>query len=859
MTPGQWEKIERLYHAALELAPAERAAFLDQVSAGDDNLRLEVESLLASHDQASKFIESPPEDVIAGMIAETQARSMIGRTLGHYKVQSLVGAGGMGEVYRARDMRLERDVAVKILPEHLASNSEALHRFEREAKAVAALSHPNILAIHDFGSEQGISYAVMELLEGETLRNRLKKSTLDWRKAVEIGMAIAEGLAAAHAKGVIHRDLKPENIFITNDGQVKILDFGIARVKHQVSADAETLTSTLDTTKPGMMMGTIGYMSPEQVRGEKADAPSDIFSFGCVLYEMLGGQQPFLRATAAETIAAILKEEPGLLSEKVKGVPEGLARIAQHCLGKESHRRYQSARELVFDLKSILGDGQISKFNVTGAKPRVRPQIWIGITVSGLLLAVATWFYLSNARKAVFDSLAVLPLVNLSQNVDVEYLSDGITEGIINSLSQLPQLRVMARSTVFNYKGKQIDPRLIGKELNVKAVFTGRMQQRGDTLTVQADLVNTSDGSQLWGERFNRNISDLLVVQEEIAKQISEKLRLKLSGVEQQRLTKRYTENAEAYQLYLKGRFYSNQFNTEGLKKGIEYMNRAIEADPTYALAYAGLSASYFDASNIVFPVNEVMPKVKAAALRALQLDEMLAEAHTSLAQVNERYDWNWEESEREYKRAMEINPNYARAHQWYGYYLAEQGRLNEAIASMTRARELDPLTPYISSALSYFYYLARRTDEAIMQLQKMIKMDPNFVVTHYTLGLAYEQKGMFEQAIAEFGEAQKLDPDGWAPSAFSARTYALWGKRDEAQRRLDELVRSAKQKHVDPYNIGVIHASLGNIDEAFRWMDQAYQERSEELLLLKVDPRIDNLRSDPRYLDLLRKLKLTP
>jgi len=448
MTPDRWRQIEQLYHAALERAPEEHAAFLAAACVGDEALLREVQSLLASHDSAGSFIESAPDDVVAGMLVEEQAHSMIGRTLGHYQLSSLLGAGGMGEVYRARDLRLDRDVAVKILPEHLAQNREALWRFEREAKAVATLSHPNILSIFDFGTEAGVSYAVTELLEGETLRSFLGRSSPGWRRAVVIGAAIADGLAAAHAKGIIHRDLKPENIFLTSDGQVKILDFGIARVKREVSAEAETLTWA-DTTKPGTVMGTVGYMSPEQVRGEQADAPSDIFSLGCVLYEMAGGQRPFARQTGAEMIAAILNEEPPPLTGLERSAPAELERIIRHCLRKKPDERYQSARDLAADLKAITGGGQAI---TAPAIKRRRSVNWLAAALLIVLAGLGVWLYFNTGRERPIDSLAVLPLTNASGDESAEYLSDGITGSLINSLSQLPKLRVMARSTVFTYK-----------------------------------------------------------------------------------------------------------------------------------------------------------------------------------------------------------------------------------------------------------------------------------------------------------------------------------------------------------------------------------------------------------------------
>ncbi len=857
MNPERWRQIEELYHDALELAPAERAAFISQSCGDDEELRREVESLLASRDEAASFIESTPDDVVAGMMAETQSRSMIGRTLGHYRISSLLGAGGMGEVYRAHDTRLDRDVAVKILPEHLATDAEALRRFEREAKAVAALSHPNILSIFDFGTEENTSYAVMELLNGETLRARLQRGSVDWREAVEIGSAIAEGLAAAHAKGIIHRDLKPENIFLTRSG-VKILDFGIARVKHLVSPDSETLTVTSSTTRPGVVMGTIGYMSPEQVKGETAEAPSDIFSLGCVLYEMISGQRPFARSTTAEMIAAILDAEPPALSGAKKKLPVEIERVIRHCLQKKPGERYQSARDLVLDLRAMLTGKSIIAPIPKTSKRGARLAIRYGAVAFVVLLAVAAWLYWGNEPVKAFDSLAILPMVNASGDANLEYLSDGITESLINNLSQLRQLRVMARPTVFTYKGKEVDPRKVGKELKVRAVFVSQMTQRGDTLNIQADLVNANDGSQIWGERYTRKLADTQFLLEEMARQISENLKLKLSDTEQRRITKRHTENSEAYQLYSKGRVYTNQTTTEGLKKGIELMTRAVELDPTYALAYAGLSSSYYDASNFVFPPDEAMPKVRAAAQTAIELDDGIAEAHISLAVFRERYDLNRAEALKEFKRALELAPNLARAQLYYGLHLVEEGQTEEAIAAITRARDLDPLTPFIGSTLAWIHYLARRNDEAITQLQKMIQMDPNYFVTRYTLGQAYEQKGNYEQAIVEFNEAQRLDPESWVPLAFLAHTYAVKGNRGEAQRRLEELKFNAQKKHIDSYIIGLVHAALGEKDQAFEWIEKAFRAKSEDLLFIKVDPKADILRSDPRFANLLHRLGLS-
>jgi serine/threonine protein kinase/tetratricopeptide (TPR) repeat protein len=862
MTPERWKQVEEVYHAALELPLSERSGFLDQACANDEELRHEVTSLLAAQDKANRFIESYPDDVVAGMmVAEDQMRSMLGRTLGHYRLQSLIGAGGMGEVYRASDTRLDRDVAVKILPEHLATDQGALRRFEREAKAVAALSHPNILAIFDFGSDEGVSYAVMELLEGQTLRSSLQAGSLCWQRTAEIGKAIFEGLAVAHARGIIHRDLKPENIFLTADGNVKILDFGIAKLKRAVNAPVETGSSTVgQTTEPGVVMGTLGYMSPEQVRGDLADAPSDIFSMGSVLYEMASGVRPFARATDAETIAAILKEEPAPLVGVGKEIPAEFERVIRHCLQKKQVDRYQSARDVAIDLKTLLRGTGDSISTRSMPKPNLLSRVSIGAALLFLLLIISVALFWGTRRGRGIDSLAILPLVNGTGDKEVEYLSDGITESLINSISQLPSLRVMARSTVFSYKGKVVDPRKVGEELNVQAVFTGSVMQRGDGLIIGTELVNAADGSRLWGEQYHHKLSDVLTVSEEIAKRISEKLRPKLGGEAQQRLSKRYTENIEAYDLYLKGRYYSlNSWTAEGFKKGIEHLNRAVASDPTYALAYSGLAACYYDASGVYFQPSEAMPKAKAAALRALELDETLAEAHTALAQVLAHYEWKWVEAGKHYERAIQLNPNLAPAHLYYGIYLATLGRMDEGIEEIKEGQRLDPLTSLTRVLLAFYYHMSRQNDEAISQCRKIIETDSNFYLVHSVLGLSYEQKGMYAEAIAEFNEARRLDPEQPFTLGYLGHANALMGRRDEAQKMVDEMKKRSERTYVDPFSVAIIYIGLGDKNQAFAWLEKALKARSESLIYYKDAPILDGLRSDPRFTALMQSLNLAP
>jgi len=752
---------------------------------------------------------------------------MVGRTLGHYQLLSLLGAGGMGEVYRARDTKLDREVAVKILPEQSAANPEALRRFEREAKAVAALSHPNILAIYDFGTEQGVSYAVTELLAGETLRARLSRSALEWRAAAELGVAIVEGLAAAHAKGITHRDLKPENLFLTTAGQVKILDFGLARMKPVVAAEAKTLTSTVaETTKPGVVMGTFGYMSPEQVRGETAEAPSDIFAFGCVLYEMVSGQRAFARATPAETLAAVLTAEPPALAGVGKEMPAGLERVIRHCLAKSASERYQSARDLAEDLRALLSGSGIAPSVPGLARPRWRPAVWIVAAVAVLLLGLAVALYLASGRGQAIDSLAVLPLVNASGSADTEYLSDGISESLINSLSQLPQLkRVIARSTMASYKGKEVDPRKVGEELNVRAVLIGKMIRRGDDLIIEAELVKTADGARLWGEQYPRKLADVLAVQAEIARQISEKLRLRLSGAEQKRLTKRQTQNTEAYLLYSSGRYHWGKDTKEELEKSIELYRQAIALDPNYALAWVGQADSYSNLSGLYLSSKEAMLRSRAAARKALELDESLAEAHTALAWVKAIHDWEWAEGEQAFKRAIDLNPGYAPAHNGYGILLVYLRRFEEAQVEMNRARELDPLSPVVQVGTVWPVLFARRYDQAIEQLHKIIALEPDSSNAYINLAWAYAGQGTPAKGFAPLDKAQSIE-NWWWIVAMRGYAYAATGQRDKARQALADLQERAKREQVSEYSLAIIYAGLGEKDQAFAALDRACQER---------------------------------
>jgi serine/threonine protein kinase/Flp pilus assembly protein TadD len=775
----------------------------------------------------------------------------IGTRLGPYEILAFIGAGGMGEVYRAKDSRLGRDVAIKVLPEQLSQNPQALARFEREARAVAALSHPGILAIHDFGTDQGITYAVTELLEGETLRKRLDGSAFPWRKAVEAGVAIAEGLSAAHSKGIIHRDLKPENIFLTSDGRVKILDFGLAR--WTPATERETLAPT--QTEPGTVMGTLGYMSPEQIRGVQVTAASDIFSFGCTLYEMLSGQRAFTRPSAGETLAATLKDDPAPLGALGKQIPADLERVTGHCLEKNPGERFHSTHDLALALKAILRGSEASPSSESASRTFFRRPVWLATAVAVFLIGLFLYWFMTRANSGRnIDSLAVLPFTNASGDQDAEYLCDGLTESLIYSLSQLPQLAVKSRSAVFRYKARDISPQAAGRDLKVRAVVMGRLVQRGENLSISAELVDTDSNRSLWGQHYNRKMADVLTLQEEIAKEVSHRVRSKLTGEQQERLTRRHTENTEAYRLYLKGRYYWYKRTEEGVRKGIEYFKEAIAKDPGYALAYAGLADCWI-LGDITVPPTEAAAHARAAALKAVELDETLPEAHISLFLYRFVHERDWLSAESEARKAIAHDPNNADAHLWYSIFLTRLGRLEEAQAEINRALELDPLSPRINYSLGSGLYWAGRLDQAIEQYQKMLDMDPNSEAAHSGLGLVYARKGKHAEAIAEMRKALDLSPGDTNAIAALGYAYGAAGDRREAQKVIDHLRELARRRYVSSHHVALIYAGLGARDEALRWLEKSYEERSQWLCHMKGEPRLEGLRSDPRFKDFLRRI----
>lgn len=832
-----------------------------------------------------------------------------GITLSHYRIVSRIGRGGMGEVYLAQDKKLDRKVALKVLPAELASNQDRMRRFVQEAKAAAALNHPNIAHIYEIGEGDGVNFIAMEFIDGQTLNHLMKSGRDNLAKLLRYLQHVAEGLAKAHSEGIVHRDLKPDNIMITRDGHAKILDFGLAKLTEAQpmlgSGSSEIATAILQQqSTPGVVMGTIGYMSPEQAQGKtrEIDHRSDIFSFGCILFEAVTGQKAFAGSDAIDSLNKIIREPAPSLSEHNPSAPVDLQRIVRRCLAKDPDERYQTIKDVALELKEVRRELQSSTSDTTVPRETVSSEATIlsspasgaptfppeggtlntqgssaenlskGIKQHKLAIAfvvvaliiigagAATFYgYLRTKQNAaVIESIAVLPFVNQNNDQNVEWISDGLTESIINSLTQLPNLKVIARSSVFRYKGNQTDPFKAGKELGVRAVLTGRLMQRGDDVLVSVELIDLRDNKQLWGEQYQRKMADLLTVQREIAREITGNLRPKLTGEEQTRAAKNYTQNSDAYQDYLKGRFYWNKRTPADFHKAIAFFQQAIGKDPNYALAYSGLADSYALLS--VYgggSPSEWMPPAKAAAQKSLAQDDSLAEGHASLGQIIAYYDFDLSGAEREYERAISLNPNYATAHQWRAENLSAMGRIDEALAEAYRALELDPLSVIINRNIGDCLVDARRFDEAIEQYRKTLDLDPTFSTTHFFLGRAYEAKGSYDQAVAAYVKSAEV-------SGFSADellkmkdAYAKGGWKLYLQTSLNQLLARSNQDYTPPFVLAGLYARLGQKDEAFTYLEKGFQQHDFRITLLKVSFEFDSLHSDPRFADLVKRIGL--
>jgi len=789
--------------------------------------------------------------------------AMLDQTISHFHIVEKLGEGGMGVVYKAEDTRLHRFVALKFLPDNLAQDSLALERFRREARAASTLNHPGICTIHDIGEQGGRSFIAMEYIDGETLRAHIHGQPLPPEEIVRLGIQIADALDAAHTQGIIHRDIKPANVFVTRRGQAKVLDFGLAKLVRTGVALAEDSEEIADSTSVvGIISGTPSYMSPEQVRGDNLDQRTDIFSLGLLLYEMATGRQAFGGGTGGVIIEAILTRSPTPARSLNPHLPPVLEEIINKALNKDIDQRYQSAADMRADLQR-LERGAALNWRNAGTEPGSGP----GSTIphSQLPVAPAPQDSPTQARAPrtervpkVINSLAVLPFENATRDPENEYLSDGIALSLINVMATVPKLRVMAQSTVFRYKGSGIDPQAVGRELNVRAVLTGRIMQSGESLRIGAELVDVATGSQLWGTQYHRKAGDIFSIQDEISSEISEKLRLKLTRDEKKRLSKRPTADAEAYRLYLKGRHHWDRWTEDGFYKAIEYFQLAVEKDPSYALAYCGVADSYVLLGwNGYLPPKQAFPKAKMAAMRALGLDPDLGEAHTPLAAVLWLHEWQWNQAQAEFQKSLALNPSYPTANHWFAEYVMTMGRQTEAIEKMKASQELDPLSLIISVAIGWANYMARRYDDAIEQLRRTVELEPHYPVTYWILGVLLRKMGQLELAIAEGEKGVKLSGGSPLMTAALAQTLATAGERAKAIQILGDLTNLAKQKYVSPYFFAGIHIGLGEQDRAMEFLEQSYNELSHWLIYLHIDPSMDPLRSDPHFQDLLGRIGL--
>jgi eukaryotic-like serine/threonine-protein kinase len=823
MTPERWQQVRTVLEAALPLDSEQRRSYLDQICSSDRALRDEVESLLAADQEAqSSFLQSPP----------ISKKLEPGIRLGEYEIQSLLGAGGMGEVYRARDLRLRRDVAIKVLPAMVSKDPERLRRFEQEATAAAALSHPNILAVYRLGSYAGAPYLVSELLEGETLREQLWRGRIALPRLVDYTIQIAHGLAAAHEKGIVHRDLKPENLFITKDGRVKILDFGLAKLTQLQSGSGHSApTITSSETEPGIVMGTVGYMSPEQVRGQAADHRADIFALGAILYEMLTGKRAFRKPTSPETMTAILNEDPLEISQILPNVPPALERIVHRCLEKMPDRRFQSATDLTFTLEA-LSDSGATRSELSGRTGShwtwvFIASIGVAIVAIGLLFSPGTvshWRDLllrwnHSMSKTEIHSLAVLPLQNLSGDPAQDYFADGMTEQLTANLGQIGALRVISRTSAMHYKNSQKTLPEIARELNVDAVVEGSVEKAGDQVRITAQLIDAATDRHLWARTYDRDLRSVLFLQDDVAQAIASEVRINLTPQEQKQLTTAHQVNPQAHELYLRGLFDLRKGTQEGINEAIKKFQQSIASDSNEAQAYAGLADAYYDQSTLLKAPLEVMPKAKAAAVRALELDDSLAEAHTSLGFVKLTFDWDWPGAEREFQRGLELNPNLPRAHVGYAQYLLTIRRTEEASAEFARADAIDPYSGQSHVNKPYLLFNAHRYEEAIRSATQL--------GDDRSLALSYAQVGRLAEATAAADRTLKKSQHP-VIVAQMASVYALAGNKSKAKSLLTSIEAQVRERYVCGFNVACVYASLGEKEQAFTWLEKAYRDRSD-------------------------------
>ncbi|PYL68512.1 MAG: hypothetical protein DMF20_00490 [Verrucomicrobia bacterium] len=858
MTPARFQTIEGIFRAALDQEPDQIDAFLEKACEGDEVLRRKVEALLASRQQARSFIETSAVDLAARVIQNRQTDSLVGQTIGHYKISELIGSGGMGEVYLATDIAAGRQAAIKILPTRFAGDVERLKRFKQEARAIVALNHPNILTVYEIGEDHSTQYIASELIEGETLRQRLMRGRMPLSEAIDVAIQVAGALAAANERGIVHRDIKPENIMLRPDGYVKVLDFGIAKLAGQevpvtLPRDEALLMAE---TNLGSILGTVRYMSPEQASGVPVDKSTDIWSLGVVLYEMVTGYAPFTGDTPQEAMSAILEKEPPRLTSYIAPAPAELQQIISKTLHKDRAQRYRNAHDLLQALKDFRHKLEVEAdlARATAAPLWLRwtrspAALTLGVLVAALAVALPFYRHRTLATSSPPEkSIAVLPFLDLSETKDQEYFCDGISEEILGALAKVEGLRVVSRTSSFSFKGKRANAREIGEKLNVANVLEGSLRREGNRVRVTAELINTRSGFHLWTETYDRQVEGVFALEDEITRAIVDSLKIKLAvslPAQQQR-------NTEVYDLYLQGLYFSNKGSEEDLRRALSFFQRAVEKDPTFARAWTGIAKVWYFLADVYVKPLDAYPASKEAALKAIALDEKDAEAHCYLSEAKRVLDWDLAGADAELKRALELDPNSAPAHFFSALLPLFRGELKEGLRLVLEAEKLDPVSPIISYVATAAYLANDQVDDAISEGQRTLQLDPNYFYLDSDLAAAYREKGNFAEAIALYTKAQEATR---LPSSGLAITYARMGRETEAQNILAQLLQAREKRYVSAPVIAAVYVAFGNKEEAFRWLERAFAEHSGILQWIAFLPEFRPLHSDARFPHLLRRI----
>ncbi len=851
MTPARFQTIEQIFLAALEQEPDQVSAFLDTACNGDEALRREVETLLASDREAGRFIEKPTVGLTAKIFEDTQTRSLIGHTIGHYKIVEAIGTGGMGAVYLATDIVAERKAALKLLPLQFTGDAERLKRFEQEARAVVGLNHPNILTVYEIGEDHSIHYIASELIEGETLRHRLTRGPMKLSEAVDIAIQVTSALAVAHQAAIVHRDIKPENIMLRPDGYVKVLDFGIAKLAEQELPPATRRDQALFLveTSLGSILGTVRYMSPEQACGAHVDKRTDIWSLGVVLYEMITGHAPFSGDTPGEVMTSILEKEPAPLMTSNRQSPVELRRIIRRSLRKDRSERYQSASELLQALKNLRHKVELKAAPVWLRWAR-SPMVLVLVLLM-FAAALAVPFYRRHdlvTRLPSEKSIAVLPFLDLSETKDQEYFCEGMSEEIIGALAKVEGLRVVGRTSSFSFKGKNVNASEVGKKLNVGNVLAGSLRREGDRVRITAELVNTRSGFHVWTETYNRELAGVFVLQDEITRSIVDALKIRLAGA----LPAQPQRNTEVYDLYLQGLYFSNKGSEEDLRRALNFFQRAIEKDPAFSRAWTGIAKVWYFLADVYVKPLDAYPASRDAALRAIALDDKDAEAHCYLSEAKRVLDWDLSGADEELKRALELDPNSAPAHLFSGLHPLFRGELKDGLRLILNAEQLDPVSPITSYVATAAYLANDRVDDAIIEGQRTLQLDPNYFYLDSILAAAYREKQNFPEAIALYTKAQDATR---LPSSGLAITYARMGRPREARNILAALVQAREKRYLSAPLIAAVSTAVGDKEEAFRWLERAYEEHSGVLQWVAFLPEFRALHSDARFPQLLHRI----